>query len=147
MTRFAAFALPLALLANPALAQTTAPAPVKPAMPKVDKPSDLGCMIRMMDLFLLTRKAGEDQARTAEERQRSSTLSMQANSATMYYAGRLGPDFSKTNRAADGAKEFTKMRGNTREVTAAEMAMCMTEAEAGQRAILQSMSSPKTTTK
>lgn len=144
MNRLAAIAIPLLLGTGPLLAQTGAsPAAAPSPALSVTKPSDLGCLLRMMDLFLLTRKASEEPSRSAEERKRSEALSQQANSAAMYYAGRIGPDFAKTNRAADGEAEFKTMRANARDVTAAEMALCMTTAEAGQRAIIQAMTPPK----
>ncbi|MBN8500890.1 MAG: hypothetical protein J0M19_07045 [Sphingomonadales bacterium] len=147
MSRFAAFFFPLAVLAAPVVAQTPAPKTAPAPMPKVDRPSDMGCFMRMLDLRLMASKGAEDKARTEEQRTRSAALVVLANNSAAYYAGRLGPAFAKTNHFAAGDAEYKKMRANSSDVSAAEMAVCMRDSEVGQQAVLQSMAPPKPATK
>lgn len=144
MPKLSVLLLPLIAAAAPAIAQTTAP----PAPPPVgvtgtmERPDDLGCMIRMMDLLLLTKRTARDEKRSAEDREKALAMSNDADSAFFYYAGRLGKDYFKTSRSSEGEAEFKRMRANPREQQTREMAICLADALSARKEITGSLARP-----
>lgn len=130
----------LALAAVPAAAQT-APATAAP-MPKVAQPSDLGCVLRMMDLSKMASGNANNAARTEEQRANSREMAHDARRTLYYFVGKMGPAYSTKNRNAEGEAEFNKMRATGDKELAAEMAMCMREAAGAERALLEAMRAP-----
>lgn len=144
MPRLSILFLPLVAAAAPVMAQSAAPqtnAPVS-VTGTLDRPDDLGCMMRMMDLILMTKRTARDEKRSAEDRQKALAMSYDADSAFFYYAGRLGKDYFKTNRSGEGEAEFKRMRANPREQQSREMAVCMAEAMDARKQITGSLTRP-----
>lgn len=144
MPRLSILLLPLIAAAVPAMAQSTAPQTGTPVSISgtIERPDDLGCMMRMMDLVILTKRASRDEKRSAEDRQKALNMSYEADAAFFYYAGRLGKDYFKTNRSTESEAEFRKMRANPRDQQSKEMAACVADAMAARKEVIGSLTRP-----
>lgn len=144
MPRLSVLLLSLTAATTPALAQSASlpgAAPVS-VTGTIERPDDLGCMMRMMDLILQTKRAARDEKRSSEERQRALLMSYDADSAFFYYAGRLGKDYFKINRSNEGEAEFKRMRANPREQQNRETAVCLSDAMDARGQIAASLTRP-----
>ena len=144
MPRLSVLLLSLTAATTPALAQSPPSPAVAPVSVTgtIQRPDDLGYMMRMMDLILQTKRAARDEKRSSEERQRALLMSYDADSAFFYYAGRLGKDYFKTNRSSEGEAEFKRMRANPREQQNREMAVCLSDAMDARGEITGSLARP-----
>jgi len=144
MPKMSILLLPLIAGAAPAIAQTATPLAASPVSitGTIERPTDLGCMMRMMDLIVLTKRVARDEKRSAEDRQRALSMSYDADAAFFYYAGRLGKDYFKTSRSSEGEAEFRRMRANPREQQSKEMAVCIADTMAARKEITSALASP-----
>jgi hypothetical protein len=136
MFRIAAIAIALASGA------VVLPAQAADKVPEVATPSDFGCALRMMFIGNRARNVGKDSAKDAETRDRAGKLDANARKAFSYYVGRLGPDFAATNRSDEGKQMFAAMIATPKDSLAAEIALCMTNAEKAETQLLTAMKSP-----
>lgn len=145
MPKLSVLLLPLIAAAAPALGQTAAPQAPPPVSVTgtVERPDTLGCMIRMMDLVLLSKRFARNEKTSAEDRRRAEVTAGEADSAFFYYAGLLGADYFKTDRSAEGQAEFARMRAKPRDQQGKEMAMCLGHAQAVRKDVTTSLLNPK----
>jgi hypothetical protein len=136
MLRLTAIAIALA-------AAATAPAVhAADAKAQVATPSDFGCALRMMFIGGKARDMLKNQATPADKRASAERLSSDSRRAFFYYVGRLGPEFSATNRSDEGKALFSAMIATPKEALAKEIAACMTNADKAEMDVLTAMKSP-----
>ncbi len=127
-----------------ALAATTA-APQASAQKKLTEaaaPSDFGCAVRMMYMGSRARDDLKNPSLAEDKRASYERLNTETRRAFLYYIGRLGPEFSATNRSEEGKKLFSEMLANPKDKLAAEIAVCMANAEKAEKDALAAMKSP-----
>jgi hypothetical protein len=144
--RFVICALVLAGLSAPniAAAQTPAPAPVPPAPAAMPAhPGDLPCLLRMMQMTMLTKKTADDPKSDPAMREKASTLSAEGRRASYYYIGRLGPNWGDIYRAPEAQVAFKAMTALPNDQLAREMAVCMVAATDAEKKVLDAMLTKK----
>jgi hypothetical protein len=125
------------------VAATTAPAAhAEDKKPEVATPSDFGCALRMMFIGSKARDALKGSSLTEDKRVSAERLNTKSRQAFFYYVGRLGPQFSATNRSDEGKKLFTEMLAAPKDTLSMEIAVCMTNAEKAEMDALSAMKSP-----
>jgi hypothetical protein len=118
------------------------PAHAADKIPDVAAPSDFGCALRMMFMGTRARDAMKKPDLPEDKRAAAERLNGKSRQAFFYYVGRLGPEFSATNRSDEGKKLFAEMLATPKEPLAAEIALCMSNAEKAEMDALNAMKSP-----